>query len=231
MARLKFSTMLVAELRYIGSWLAFFGAFGVSAALALTLGISAHLSPSISGGLFFVFLCTLGFIALTVWLRNVKADAPAPLPARYGPIVFPAAFLLLEAYWIVTRIPELQAAHWKQGVESFAILCMTAGVFAFYTLRDWQHRYRREAIPVPIPAFTQKRLEQFAAAYGQPTRAEQRRALRPLRIRGFLRLGLVVSEVILLLVLAPRMGIGPGGLLSFAIVAITFLIGHKFFDL
>ncbi len=223
--------MLVAELRYVGSWLAFFGAFGVSIALALALGVFAHLSPAVSTGLFFVFLCALGFIALMVWLRNVKADNAAPPSARYGPIVIPAAFLLFDAYWIVTRIPELQAAHWKQGVDSFAGFCVTIGVFAFYTLRDWQSRYRREATPAPIPAFTQKRLEQFAAALGQPTEAERRRALRPLRIRGFLRLGLVVSEVILLLVLMPRMGIGAGAFVSFAIVAGMFLIGRKFFDL
>ncbi len=91
-------------------------------------------------------------------------------------------------------------------------------------VRGYRARYQRK--PAPVPASLQRRIEQYSAARALPAGPERRRALRPIRMRGYVRLGLLAAEVIWFLVRAPLIGAFPALIGSFALVALTFLGLH-----
>jgi hypothetical protein len=221
--------MLAAELRYLGSWVVFAGMVCVPLGLALYIGKAEHYAAIASFGLFILFFVVFAYAIIALWLR-VRSRFEAANPARYGPVIFPIALLLVESNWIAADMASWRIADPKQGVDSLATLFASAALFAFFTLRDWRSRYLSVEAS-PVPAFMQLRREQFAAALELPKGRERRQALRPLSMRGYIRLALLGGEVVLMLILAPHIGIGAAFATSFAIVAGTFLIAHKKFEL
>ena len=141
--------MLFAEIRYLGSALAVIALVAVPLVASTTIGKSRHLPFAAVMVLFVALLCTLGYVTYVLWCRTRKRFVSAT-PALYAPLVFPLAVLGLEARWILESIPPLNAATWHDDtLVIFASQCFSAGIFASYTLKDWQSRYLQKA---PEPA-------------------------------------------------------------------------------
>jgi hypothetical protein len=218
--------MLAGELRYATIWLWVLAVILVPIGLVLGFGVG-HASTTTLTGLAVLLIGAFGFVSVWLWLR-FHSPVSTATPARYAPILFPSLILLFDAYLIANSVLALQAVHWRQGVDSFAILCFATLFLVVTTFQDWRRRYLHK--PVTIPAFTQRRMKQFADAYALPAGPERQLALRPLLLRGYVRLGLIGFALVLSLALAPAIGT-LAFLLSFAFVACIFSVLHWRFEL
>ena len=229
--------MLVAEARYLGSIMAISAAILVPFVGSVAVARAAHLSYWAAAALFVVMICGGVYTASLLWLRSLRnrnpteAAKPAAPPARYAPIIVSLVVFLLQAYWITTSFLTFQDSRWTYGGDFFSLACIMTASSAYFTFRGWRSTVAARSGTTPLPQKQRKRLAEFSAAYAQPTKAARSAALRPLRVRGSIRLGLVLFEVALLLSLAPRIGISLALLSSFTLAAVIFLIGYTFFDL
>jgi hypothetical protein len=230
--------MLAVEFRYLALVAAIAGVLALSLFAAIGIGVPAHLPFWAIASTWFALLAGCGFSAMWLWLKCLATKPLATLEpamlapetprpkARYAPLVLSFVLLVISAFSFSSRIHDLNATHWRVGLDSFAASTLTAIVFLYLNLRSYFTKANAEIDPA-----TQRTRDAIAAAYALPTLAERRAALRPIHLRGYVRLGLIASSIPIILVLMSHVGITFALLGSFAISAGTFLLLHRRFGL
>ena len=214
------------------------GTFALSIGMAIAVGVSAHLPDWATVSLAFALMGGSGLLAVLVWMRAVAANRratpeptmlgpakPQPRP-RYAPLVISAIVLVSYVVSIVSRIAYMNATHWRVGLDSFVASTLGAIFFMYLALRSYIPKSNAEIDPA-----TQRTRDAIAAAYALPTLEERRTALWPIWRRGYVRLGVILSEIPLFFILLPFVGKSFAMLGSIAIACGTFLLLHRRFGL
>ncbi len=227
-------TMLTVELKYLVYLFAVAALIALSFVIGIFFGPSAHLPEWAAVGGAFAVIAGLGLLASMVWFRHGAAHGPAmrksallaseaPQPrARIAPAVVTLAILVCYVLSISSQVQRMIATHWQAGLDSFAATTLIAIFLIYVSLRPYLRKSTTRIDPI-----TQRTREAIAAAYELPTPAERRAALQPIQRRGFIRLALLASEIPLIFILMPRVGLTFALLGSFAIVGGTFLLLHR----
>ncbi len=230
--------MLAVEFRYLASLASIAGVLVLSAGIAIAIGVSAHLPDWAIVSAAFASIAAAGILATIVLLRRAAKNgstslSPATLEpaapqsrARYAPIVVSAVVIVLFAFSILSRVQDMNATHWRIGLDSFVASTLTGLFFIYLSLRSNGRNSNRDVDPA-----TQRTRDAVAAAYALPTPEERRAALLPIWRRGYMRLGLIVSEIPLFFILVPHVGKTFAMTGSLAIVVGTFLFLHRRFGL
>jgi len=160
-------------------------------------------------------------ISLVAELRYLAPAVPmsSEPSARYAPVIVSIAILITFAVLTAYRIHDMNETHWKVGLDSFAASAITAIIFSYLTLRSFVPKTTAKVDPD-----VQRTMDALAAARALPTPEDRRFALRLIHRRGYVRLGLIVSELPLFLILEPRVGVTFATIGSAAIVICSFFI-------
>lgn len=230
--------MLAVEFRYLASIASIAGALVLAVGIAIGIGVPAHMPTWAIVSAAFVLIAASGFLATMSWLRRTAARDPAvhesatlepqtPQPrARYAPMLVSAVVIVLFAFTISSRIQEMNATHWRIGLDSFVASTLTGLFFIYLSLRSYGPNSNRKVDPA-----TQRTRDAIVAAHALPTREERRAALLPIWRRGYMRLGLIVSVIPLYFILLPHVGMTLALIASCAIEVGTFLFLHRRFGL
>jgi hypothetical protein len=234
----KNRSVVAVELRYLASMVAIAGMFALSIGIAIAIGVSAHLPDWATVSLAFALIAGSVLLAVTVWLREVAAkrratpeptmlgpESPQP-QARYAPLVISGIVLVSYVVSIASRIQYMNATHWRIGLDSFVASTLGAIFFMYLALRSYVPKSNTKIDPA-----AQRTKDAIAAAYALPTREERRMALWPIWRRGYMRLGVILSEIPLFFILLPFVGKSFAMLGSIAIACGTFLLLHRRFGL
>jgi hypothetical protein len=155
----------------------------------------------------------------------LAAERPQP-QARYAPLVISGIILVSYVVSIASRIQYMNGTHWRVGLDSFVASTLGAIFFMYLALRSYIPKSNAEIDPA-----TQRTRDAIAAAYALPTLEERRTALWPIWRRGYVRLGVILSEIPLFFILLPFVGKSFAMLGSIAIACGTFLLLHRRFGL
>ncbi|MFN2460002.1 MAG: hypothetical protein ABR591_04880 [Candidatus Velthaea sp.] len=219
--------MLAAELRYAACMLAILAGVMAAVALAVIFGRFAHLSPELTTVLALLIMCGGGFAAVVLWrarvLRNGRIATGSPactaVPAVYAPIIISSVVLAWWLYSIAKGVPLLFEGPWQHGVDTLVLPVMFA-VSSLYTIRLVLAQARGK--PPRLSPLAERRIQQLRAARALSDIVERRRAMRPIVVRGYIRLGLIVGSPILTVALVGRLGIALALLVSLACFAAIF---------
>jgi hypothetical protein len=214
------------------------GMFALSIGIAIAIGVSAHLPDWATVSLAFVLIAGSVLLGVMMWFRAVAARrratpepamlaAERPQPqARYAPLVISGIILVSYVVSIASRIQYMNGTHWRVGLDSFVASTLGAIFFMYLALRSYIPKSNAEIDPA-----TQRTRDAIAAAYALPTLEERRTALWPIWRRGYVRLGVILSEIPLFFILLPFVGKSFAMLGSIAIACGTFLLLHRRFGL
>ncbi len=224
--------MVASELRYLRNIAVVFCGFVAVIVVSIAIRNAAHLGVLATTAVSLVLGGAALFGAFIVWIRRQLRAGPAAFTrssteARYLPIVFDIVLLGWVAYNFWT---ECIALHTGEHV-SRDLLIINGALLVWLligTICDVRKLLPNAKDTSP---FSARKLAALTAAYEQPTRAERRRALAPLRIRGFARLALIPAMLGLFFVFEPRLGAGVAMVGAFAIILIAFVSLHKLIDL
>jgi hypothetical protein len=224
---------VIAELRFLGTYALL--ALGLIAVLAvsLTIGYAAHLNVMATTAVYLVVGCAALIGGMLFFVRRQLRAGPSgvsPFPhnARYAPLLIDLIALGSFTY----QLAMVSVALHQGDHVSRDRLIISSALFVWwlvYKIRVIRARLR--PADSNVSPFSARKLAALRAAYQQPTRAERRRALAPLRNRGYIRLALIPGTWILLFVFWPHFGLGIAMLAAFAIVAVVFLTLRKLVDL